>query len=967
MSLFSLTFGAPLILFGLLTLPAIWWLNRLTPPRPLIEPFPPLAILLKIIKTEDTPANSPWWLTLLRVLLAAIIILALAEPVLNRTQDKISENGLLVIVLDNSWSANMDWDKRVATASQLIDQAASLNLPVLLTATTSTYKNPEIGTSESARQVLAALSPQPLRPTYNQLVQSIKAATDDREIGTLALIHAPARFQDTQTTITDTELSTLLALKAETVLTFSSQNPDPVAIKSVLNESDHIAVTLERLRAKDARTYQLAAYDLQSRPILEGSVQFELDEKTAIAKLRGPFELLNDILRVSIDGQSHAAASHLLDDSFKRRRIAIFAGETNDVINPLLTASHYIERASEPFADRIDVDQINLTTDIDRLFEQRPSAIILSDVGILEDKTQRALTDWVENGGTLLRFAGPRLAAAAQNTELLPVTLRQGERQLGGALSWSEPKTLAPFDPSSPFFGIDISDDIKISRQVLAEPSLELSERSWATLTDGTPLVTANRLGTGRIILFHINADTNWSNLPLSGTFSEMLRRLINLSRADFVQTSSAEASLVSANGESGEQMAEQRESAILPPHRLLTAGGLLTNAISDVSPLELDVRTQPIVTAQTVPGLYGTNDGFLAINLMAVHENLEEIEMNLPSIEQPAIENYPLVGEAPKSLRPGLFLLAIFMLMIDALTVLYMSGGLSRLPSLSKRVGQFGAIAFSMALLSIATAQHSPTQASDVKPDDMESIRLLEVTHLAYVITGDQEVDNLSELGLKGLGRYLRTRTAIEPGPPQAVDIETDELSFYPLIYWPMSERAQLPSREAIARLDTYMRDGGTVLFDTRDENEALGGAGRTTPHTLKLREILFGLDIPPLEPVPPDHVLTKAFYLLDQFPGRFAGGELWIEALAPDRDKQDLPVYSADGVSPIIITSNDFAGAWAMDEDLRPILPVSSRNERQRTLAFRTGVNIMMYMLTGNYKADQVHVPALLERLGQ
>lgn len=161
MSLFSLTFAAPLILIGLLALPAIWWLNRLTPPRPQVEPFPPLAILLKILKTEDTPAKSPWWLTLLRMLMATFIILALAEPVLNQAQEKISNDGPLVIVLDNSWSTNMDWDRRVATARQLIDQAESANLPVVLTATTSLSNELNLGTSETARQALAALTPQP--------------------------------------------------------------------------------------------------------------------------------------------------------------------------------------------------------------------------------------------------------------------------------------------------------------------------------------------------------------------------------------------------------------------------------------------------------------------------------------------------------------------------------------------------------------------------------------------------------------------------------------------------------------------------------------------------------------------------------------------------------------------------------------------------------------------------------------
>jgi hypothetical protein len=136
-------------------------------------------------------------------------------------------------------------------------------------------------------------------------------------------------------------------------------------------------------------------------------------------------------------------------------------------------------------------------------------------------------------------------------------------------------------------------------------------------------------------------------------------------------------------------------------------------------------------------------------------------------------------------------------------------------------------------------------------------------------------------------------------------------------------------------------------------------------------LRTILSSLDIPQLEPVPRDHVLTKTFFLLRDFPGRYTDGQLWVEALPEDAEGEGegpgRPVRAGDGVSSIMITSNDLAGAWAMRPDGQPMLPLTGSDPRQREMAFRAGVNIVMYVLTGNYKADQVHIPALLERLGQ
>jgi hypothetical protein len=243
--------------------------------------------------------------------------------------------------------------------------------------------------------------------------------------------------------------------------------------------------------------------------------------------------------------------------------------------------------------------------------------------------------------------------------------------------------------------------------------------------------------------------------------------------------------------------------------------------------------------------------------------------------------------------------------------------------------------------------------------------------TKLAYVITGNAEVDAISKAGLSGLTLFLAQRTALEPGDPIGLDIARDELVFYPLIYWPIVPGVPRPSEAALKRIDAYMKDGGTVLFDTRDAVVAPAGQGGETrsPGMLELRKILSSLDIPELEPVPRDHVLTKTFYLLRDFPGRFDSGQLWVEALPSDNEQEasGRPARGGDGVSSIIITSNDFAGAWATRPDGQPVLPMVDGQPRQRELAFRAGVNIVMYTLTGNYKADQVHVPALLERLGQ
>jgi hypothetical protein len=250
-----------------------------------------------------------------------------------------------------------------------------------------------------------------------------------------------------------------------------------------------------------------------------------------------------------------------------------------------------------------------------------------------------------------------------------------------------------------------------------------------------------------------------------------------------------------------------------------------------------------------------------------------------------------------------------------------------------------------------------------------VDSIYAANETVLAYVTTGSARVDAVSAAGLAGLSRALFDRTAIEPADPVAVDIETHDISLYPFLYWPITEGQTPPSDAAVARLNDFLRFGGMILFDTQDAD--LGASmGSTTPNGRALQRIAARLDVPPLEPIPADHVLTRTFYLLQDFPGRWTGGPLWVEASADAEVVEGMPFRNLnDGVTPVVVGSNDWAAAWATEENGQPMFPVGRgiAGERQRELALRFGINLIMYVMTGNYKSDQVHVPALLDRLGQ
>lgn len=928
--------ATPAVLAALLALPVIWWLLRITPPRPEREVFPPFRILAGILKREETPAQSPWWLTLLRLVLAAAVIIAMAGPVLNPRQSALSGTGPLVLVIDNSFAAANDWDQRMAAAEELIDEAESANRPVSLLFTIDGKPDATPASAADARNRVLAERPKPVAAIRDGIAERLEAALQRTAPGTLAFITDGVTIKDK-----DTVLESLTALKPAEFRLLSGGGSAALAITEVRNVNEGMQVTLSRLAARDRLAVPLTAYDRQGRPIASETVVFEAGASEARIALKAPLEIRNDFARLTAGTLPNAGSVHLLDEGAKRRRVAIVGGEASDAERPLLSPVYYIRRAIAPFADIAESRQSAIDGALQELIATRPSAIVMSDVGKVPPAAAKALSDYIGAGGTLVRFAGPQLAAAGKDDPFATVPLRQGERRFGGVLSWSEPQSLAPFPETGPFAGLAPAGDVKVNRQVLAEPSPELAARTLASLTDGTPLVTMRQMGKGSIILFHVSAETSWSDLPLSGHFVDMLRQIVQMTRAP-----------VGRPGADG-------KAEPLPPYRLLTADGTLsseTGAARPITPVRDGAKPADL---NHPPGLYGAEDGFLAHNLLPEGTKLRPLDPGPQAA--PWLKRLPVAGPQPTSLVPVLVGIALALLLIDGLAMLWINGVL--------RIGRRAATAM-LAPLAVALALlggNPPARADDTRPGDEILLKHLDTTHLAYVNTGEQSVDDISRMGLYGLSQFLTFRTALEPGDPVSVDPAKDELSAFSLIYWPVSASAPMPSPEAISRIGAYMRSGGTVLFDTRDQSEqGIGGGETVTPNAERLRIILADLDIPPLEPVPRGHVLTRSFYLLNQFPGRYADAPLWVEAGQGTDKSSDIAPVSADGVTPILITASDFAGAWAIDEMGNPQLPTVPPDENQREYAYRAGVNIMMYMLTGNYKGDQVHVPALLERLG-
>jgi hypothetical protein len=905
-----LAFTQPWLLAALAALPALWWLLRLTPPAPRRIAFPAL-FLLRLESPEETPARTPWWLLLLRLLIAALLIVALAGPLWNPSP-RTGGSGPLLLVVDDGWASAPGWQVRRRALEGLLAQADREGREVAILRTAPGRDGVALarGPARPVLEAIAGWAPQPWPVDRAAALEAL----DQSGLGAAGVVWLSDGLAGSEAErAAAAALAQRLARLGPVRILAEPVAERPPLLLPPTPTADALELAVARAAPGPAQPLELRALGPAGEVLARSRLAFADAATEAKGRLELPLELRNRIGRLELVASASAGGVVLFDERWRRRAVGLYGSHHAAASQPLLGDLYFIQRALAPFAELREGG-------VDELLATPLSLIVIADVGRIGDAERERLERWMGEGGVVLRFAGPRLAASGD--DFVPVRLRQGERQLGGAMSWSEPLPLAAFDARGPFGGLAPSPEARVSRQVLAEPGPELSRAVLASLADGTPLVTARQVGQGWLILVHTTANTAWTSLPLSGLFVDMMRRILAM-----------------APGTGG------RLEGALEADQVLDAYGRLGEPTVGLAPIDSasvdEVRPGP----EHPPGLYAP-----AGLAPGERDDVARVALNLQKAV-PAL--LPLDGEilrarlepyregAERDLAPWLLLTALVLALVD-LAIAYAFRGL--LPALRP--------AAAAALLLLAGLPSA-------RAADDETIRMLTAeTHLAYVLTGRAEIDELSRAGLLGLGQVLAQRTSIETGEPVPVDPSADDLALFPLLYWPVPPDHPDLTAEARDHLRAYLRSGGMILFDTKDAAALFPGQGGGGPGEQRLAELLSGVSLPPLIPLPEDHVLTKSFYLLQDFPGRFAGQPVWVEQAPPGVN---------DGVAGIVIGANDWAGAWAIDGNGTALLPVEPGGEVQREMARRFGVNLAMYALTGNYKTDQVHVPALLERLGQ
>lgn len=930
MALGPLAFAAPLALAGFAVLPVIWWLLRLTPPLPRRQSFPPVRLLLGLQASTPESVHTPWWLLALRLLMVALVLLGLAQPIISPNGTTVAGRPLLLVV-DDGWSAAPGWSQRQQALLATLDQADRQQRPLALLTTAPPADGTALSvrlfdTANAAREAIRQLIPQPWDSDHRAALAAVRTALADR---TSALQAADAVWFSggLATPGPDDSLALAEALQRLGSLTVRAPAADQLATDLLLplltlppqRQADGMRVMVRRPASSTAplATVTVEAVDDHGLGLGSAPLTFAAGADTGEATLALPTDLLAGLQAIRVttsDGQrAGAGAVSLLGDGWRHHPVGLLTppGQGQAMV-PLLDSTTYITRALPPNAPLYKGG-------LDELLARPIRALIVVDPQ-LSPTEQEHLSRWVQDGGVLIRFAGAALAGQSPSVSagdsLLAVPVRSGNRALGGSLSWTKPLGLAAYPEHSPLQGLPLPKDLTVRAQVLPDPAaaiakgVDLDRRTWARLSDGTPLVSGTASGKGWLVLVHTAADPSWSSLPLSGLFPALLNRLVSLGAARSGEASNDGSPLV------------------LPPALTLDGTGRLLPAPATARPLHLaaDTAALPMVQAPDhPPGLYGADGQRQALNLGTADRTLIPLPA-LPSGVQ--VRGLTPYQDRSLDLRPPLLAAALLLLLLDSLVTLVLRGLLPRWRTVAVMMLTAGSL-----LTGAPSAEAAETD--------------LLATRLGYVQTGDPAQDAISAAALQALTALVNARTAVTLAPPVAVSLDSDPLLFFPLLYWPVRDgsAALRVTPTVVQNIARYRSQGGLVVLD---------GAG--TDSQPFLVELLDALHISGLIPLPADHVLTRAYYLSAALPGR-APGSVWLES----------PDQRADGVSTIVVSTQDWGRAWARSPDGSPMFPMLSGGEHGREQAGRSGINMVLYTLTGTYKADQIHLPALLERLPQ
>lgn len=895
----TLNFGNFLAFYAFISLPIIYFVLKSYPPLPTKYNFSSFFLLREIDMSAVTREKCPIWLLIFRLLLITLLIFFFSKPYLNK--NPVAKNYESFVVLsDKGWSIGSIWNDYKKIVENIAFEAEKAKKEVYFYDTTMKIEQKPIKFN-NAKDILLFLdknTPSPWQ-TDRENLRSILLKND--------------YFKNSKVFFIFSKFDSISFEKQKSILTLLRDNvPNleiiaPVRnikiIKSYKVFENNNQIIIERFGNLDEENLEIRISTEQNLALYRKKFLFEKGKNNIIIEENFPLEVSNLFYKIEVIGSNHAGASYFLDDLSKKKNIGIYSEDFNYIEKPLLSPAYYINKA-------LNKEHNIFLNNLEEILKEKPSVIIFPKSKKLDRKNKKALISWLNNGGLLLKFASNR-SSYEKDTFFNSHDYQPTIRNIGGDLSWNKILSLKEMNEDNIFKNISLKDDIFLKKQLIFTNFSTKNLKILVALEDETPLISMKKVGRGKVLLFHFTANNDWSNIPMSNIFIEFLSKALLLSQYE--------------NKNSMNSL--QIDSEINSFGTLEQSESLKT--FENIYMLK---KTKP--SQNNLPGIYYNNEIIAALNLAG---NLQSQSFREKIYSKYNMKNY--YKSNAFDLSGFILVIVMIMALVDILISSTIKNKLYFLKKLKNIVNTM-----SLLIILISFTFIYNTYSSEY----------LKNTFLAYIKSSNEKRNEISKYGLEALKNTLIRRTSISPEGVVGLDVNADTFFYFPFIYWPVDNEIISISENAKNKIKNYLKTGGIILFDiiNFDRNKSI----LESKSYIFVKEFLLSIGIEDLNYIRRDHTLSKSFYLLEKYPGRWDSKVILI-------DNTDLDLK--DGVNSVIIGFNDWVGAWALDDNNYPMFPAVPGGERQREMAFRFGVNIIMYALTGNYKSDQIHSKSILNRM--
>ncbi len=895
----NIVFQNPYFLILLLTFPFFWKYLRSSPLPPSLVKFPAIILVSNHKSIDNTPEKNSFFILLLRILIFIILVLVLSKPKFGKINHSKFEQ---LVIIDNSWTSSANWNDRKSKIKELLKSYKFSNFNFTIMSTTQHSKNDILNVTtnnyEEAKEFLHKLKPFPWEPNYELVKKNLKNKEKNFD----------SVFWFTESIINIEKKKLYEFLKQDNLFIVSSLNenlPPILKLNTQSNETYEFEIT--HLDEGISNGF-IDAYDKNRRLLFrfKYNEKFEKDGeffKTNV-NLVLPVYLKNKVDFFQVNSIRTPSTVVYLNKWEKNKLVGLSTLNSNKNIQELDKGNYYVKKALEKNYKIVE-------DNLENLLAQNLKIIYIDDSYLIEKSLEKKLLTWLKNGGTLIKLSGKKLIRELnlgnENFFDFTFSLLKESSNLGKNLSLKNFLKIREFDNRSPFFGLVIPNEIKIKKYIQSNVKKSENIETLANLENGASLISAMNFGKGKMILFHVPCNLDWSNLCFSYLFVDLNERIINSIKGF-----------------------KEENERILKPYLSINGFGELEKPYPEsLNIIKNLVQKQVKVKYDKPPGLYKDSNGIYALNLS------DSLDYNFKKFEfEEKIFSINTLNHKGSDLQNILISIVFILFILENLFIM-----------ISKQAINFNIkknFKFLFVFLLIPT---------NLIATEKSIFSLVSSNKIGYVITKNKNINEINENGLISLSNFITQKTAAIMELPEPIDFYTDELYYYPLIYWSIIDENTNLDENEIKKINNYTKNGGLLIIDCKTQlNNIL------PDDCLKIFRNIFPLNFfSKFKVLNNSHAISKSFYLLNSFPGR-RNNKVFVTSNESQK---------SDKGASIVLSNNHWTDSWALNKDKDFLFPLLDNIENQRTLSFRFGLNLLIHSLTGNYKTDQVHVPEILKRI--